>query len=57
MNNYFAGSSSEEGSYLRLMTFASLNSRLESNKEEEKSYMAPDRPDIQARDVASGFRV
>ena len=29
-------SGSEEGSYLRLIEFVSLNSRLESNKEEEE---------------------
>ena len=29
-------SGSEAGSYLRLMDFVSLNSRLESNEEEEK---------------------
>jgi len=37
-NNYFTEmcSGSEEGSYLRLIDFLSLNSRLESNKEEEE---------------------
>jgi len=29
-------SGSEEGTYLRLIDFVSLNSRLESNKEEEE---------------------
>ena len=37
-NSYFTEmcSGSEAGSYLRLMDFVSLNSRLESSKEEEK---------------------
>ena len=34
---------SEEGSYLRLIDFLSLNSRLESNKEEKKKYRLRDR--------------
>ena len=39
-NNYFTEmcSGSEEGSYLRLVDFASLNSRLESVKEEERLF-------------------
>ena len=37
-NNYFTGmrSGSEEGSYLRLIDCVSLNSRLESNKDEKR---------------------
>ena len=41
--NYFTEmcSGSEEGSYLSLIDFVSLNSRLESNKEEEEEEGAP----------------
>jgi len=42
-NNHFTEmcSGSEAGSYLRLIDFVSLNSRLESNKEEEDVHLHP----------------
>ena len=45
-NNYLAEmfSGSEEGSYLRLIDFLSLDSRLESNKEEKKKHQSTKAP-------------
>jgi hypothetical protein len=47
-------SSSEAGSHSKLIDFVSLNSRLESNKEEEKSDAARDR-EIEAFKLVRGM--
>jgi len=44
-------------SYLRLIDFVSLNSRLESNKEEEKIRPCHARPRVQSAEVRVGVGV
>ena len=47
---------SEEGSYLRLRDIVSLNSRLESNKEEEKEVLGESCPELINSAICSSWR-